>query len=281
MTPETLHDALGLLSGDLITAVDKLRSKAPKKQVHWMRYASIAACLALILYGGFLVMTEFLPKAGNTSSADQAAAEAVRDLSPAEEEIQLDGIAQSPAATQAAAGEVQNGAASGSSEKAEEPAISDSSQEPLAPTGYPASGSYFANLSATQYCMTNLYPDSTLNISSEPETVLIQSREELETYYQEYLDIFELGTFWESCAMYIDTWFEDHDLLMIRLGTSKSEYVPEVQSLTLTSETACEIAVTLAEMPEDNTLDPAYWHILMEVKKNVLQEEDTVTVNLA
>lgn len=281
MTPETLHDALGLLSGDLITAVDKLRSKAPKKQVHWMRYASIAACLALILYGGFLVMTEFLPKAGNTSSADQAAAEAVRDLSPAEEEIQLDGIAQSPAATQAAAGEVQNGAPFGGVKGSEESADSDSSEAPPTPTGYPASGSYFANLSATQYCMTNLYPDSTLNISSEPETVLIQSREELETYYQEYLDIFELGTFWESCAMYTDTWFEDHDLLMIRLGTSKSEYVPEVQSLTLTSETACEIAVTLAEMPEDNTLDPAYWHILMEVKKNVLQEEDTVTVNLA
>lgn len=278
MNAEILHDALNLLPGDLITAVDKVRTRGGKKKVHWMRYASMAACLALILYGGFLAMTEFLPKAGNTSSADQAAAEAGRELSPAEEEIQLEGIAK---ATEAAAGDTNNGPASGCEQNSEESAVSDSSQEPLTPTGYPAGGPYYVNLSATQYCMTNLHPDSALNMSSEPETVLIQSREELETYYQEHLDIFELDSFWESCAVYDAAWFKEHDLLMIRLGTSRSEYVPEVQSLILTSETACEIAISLTEQPEDRAMDPMYWHILIEVRKDVIQEEDTIDIAFA
>ena len=279
MNAEILHDALNLLPGDLITAVDKVRTRGRKKKVHWTRYASMAACLVLILYGGFLVMTEFLPKAGNTSSADQAAAEAVRDLSPAEEEIQLDGIAQSPAATQAAAGEVQNGAASGSSEKAEEPAISDSSQELLAPTGYPVQVSDPSDLSATQYCLTYQYPGSSLCIDSS-QTILVQSKEELEDYYQEWADFFDLSNFHESCAVYDDAWFTEHDLLILRQVTEKSEYRPEVQSLTLTSETACEIAISLTEMPEDNSPDPACWHILITVKQDLFAHTDTITVVL-
>ena len=49
MTPEQLHDALGMLPGDLVAETDKLR-RAPKKTViAWRPLAAMAACFLLVL----------------------------------------------------------------------------------------------------------------------------------------------------------------------------------------------------------------------------------------
>jgi len=53
MTVETLHDAIGLLPGDLILETDKKRNR-PVKTAHWKRIAAMSASIALILYCGLL-----------------------------------------------------------------------------------------------------------------------------------------------------------------------------------------------------------------------------------
>ena len=83
MTVENLHDAIGQLPSDLITAVDEKRSRKPKV-IPFKRYAAMAACLAVIL-GCSLFLTRLLaPKGGSTENAMlQAADESNRVEAPA------------------------------------------------------------------------------------------------------------------------------------------------------------------------------------------------------
>ena len=74
MTAEKLHDALNLLSGDLIAETDALRTQARKPQVHWQRWAAMAACLAVVLLAGsrfsrFLGMDKTAETAGKLQMA--------------------------------------------------------------------------------------------------------------------------------------------------------------------------------------------------------------------
>lgn len=49
MTVHDLHDALNDLPSDLITAADKVRTKQTPKVIHWQRWVSLAAVLALVM----------------------------------------------------------------------------------------------------------------------------------------------------------------------------------------------------------------------------------------
>ena len=46
MNPEQLHDAISLLSDDLLVPVDKLRQK---KRIPWKSVAALAACACLVV----------------------------------------------------------------------------------------------------------------------------------------------------------------------------------------------------------------------------------------
>ena len=70
MTSEKLHDALNLLPADLIAGTDALRTKPKKPQVHWQRWAAMAACLAVVLLAG----TMFSHLFGRMGSSKTAAA---------------------------------------------------------------------------------------------------------------------------------------------------------------------------------------------------------------
>lgn len=274
MNAETLHDALTLLPADLITAVDKVRTRPRQQPARWPRFVSMAACFALVLLGSFLAITLFLPHgSNNTSSADSAKQESAMEGAPAEAETQA--AAESPAgAAMGTAGEAGEETGSGTSNDA----ASGSDAAPQS-TGYPAEHDSFADLCATQYCLTPQAPGSTLNLDSSV-TILIHSRQELEDYCQEWEGYFELYSFYEACTGYDDTWFADHDLLLLRQFTEKSEYRPEVQSLILTGETTREITLSLTEQPADRAIDPACWHILIPVQKDLLADTDTITVIL-
>ena len=70
MTSEKLHDALNLLPADLVAGTDALRTKPKKPQVHWQRWAAMAACLAVVLLAGTLFSRLF----GRMGSSKTAAA---------------------------------------------------------------------------------------------------------------------------------------------------------------------------------------------------------------
>ena len=70
MTSEKLHDALSLLPADLVAETDALRTQAKKPQVHWQRWAAMAACLAVVLLAGTMFSYFF----GHMGSSKTAAA---------------------------------------------------------------------------------------------------------------------------------------------------------------------------------------------------------------
>ncbi len=73
MTSEKLHDALNLLPADLVAGTDALRTKPKKPQVHWQRWAAMAACLAVVLLAGTM-FSRLLGRMGSsktTAAVDQ------------------------------------------------------------------------------------------------------------------------------------------------------------------------------------------------------------------
>lgn len=69
MTSEKLHDALNLLPADLVAETDALRTQAKKPQVHWQRWAAMAACLAVVLLAGTMFSRLFGPKGSSKTAA--------------------------------------------------------------------------------------------------------------------------------------------------------------------------------------------------------------------
>ena len=69
MTSEKLHDALNLLPADLVAGTDALRTKPKKPQVHWQRWAAMAACLAVVLLAGTMFSRLFGPKGSSKTTA--------------------------------------------------------------------------------------------------------------------------------------------------------------------------------------------------------------------
>lgn len=80
MTSEKLHDALNLLPADLVAETDALRTQPKKHQVHWQRWAAMAACLAVVLLAGTMFSHFF----GHMGSSKTAAAVDKAQMSVAE-----------------------------------------------------------------------------------------------------------------------------------------------------------------------------------------------------
>lgn len=68
MTSEKLHDALNLLPADLVAETDALRTQAKKPQVHWQRWAAMAACLAVVLLACTTTFSYFFGHMGSSNS---------------------------------------------------------------------------------------------------------------------------------------------------------------------------------------------------------------------
>ena len=128
MTVHDLHDALNLLPSDLITAADKVRTTPKTTVIHWRRWVSLAACLALLIFGaGQLLFNNSLLNhvvMQKEAAAEAPAAAAPMAPRPAEQEIAADeAIPEEPAAEVTAAeapaemGGTSNSAAMGSDKK--------------------------------------------------------------------------------------------------------------------------------------------------------------------
>lgn len=70
MTPEKLHEAIGMLPSDLVAEAEEQRNQLPKKKSHWKQIAAMAACFAVVLACGL-----FLTQMGMGGSSKSAAPE--------------------------------------------------------------------------------------------------------------------------------------------------------------------------------------------------------------
>lgn len=82
MTGEQFHDALTLLPEDLIAKADQVRSRKPKL-LRWRRYASLAACCALLILCGVLYQNRPAKTASNEMAKSFSAADAAPEMAEA------------------------------------------------------------------------------------------------------------------------------------------------------------------------------------------------------
>ena len=86
MTPEQLHDALGMLPADLISETDKLRSRPVRKVLYWKKTLTAAACFLLIVGCGLFAMNS-LPSFDGTKEAAREDAMIAAPAAPAPMEM--------------------------------------------------------------------------------------------------------------------------------------------------------------------------------------------------
>ena len=82
MTGEQFHDALTLLSEDLIAKADEARSRKPQI-IHWRRYASLAACCALLILCGVLYQNRPAKSTSSEMAKSYSAADAAPEMAEA------------------------------------------------------------------------------------------------------------------------------------------------------------------------------------------------------
>lgn len=274
MTAEQLHDALSLLPSDLIAAADKLRTAPRKAVIYWRKYAAIAACAVLVLGCGLLFMDKAFPSTGGGSKECAIAGDAllsVQQEAPAAP-AEIPEPEAAGAVTDASANEVLDTLTDNAP-----PAAMEEADEGLLPTGYPAEGGYYIDMSAVHTCLTQPLPSVNLR-SENTEAVILRSESELENYRQERAATHEMAAFAEYCGSFEADWFAAYDLLVIRVSSEKSELIPTILGMTLTGPAACEISLAYAQMPEDNILDPTCWHILLPVEKGLLPEDTIIHI---
>ncbi len=127
---------------------------------------------------------------------------------------------------------------------------------------------------------TNGYVDG----EKYPKTVIITSRAELDKYYEDNKNVYELGseissaiTFWHACSGYDDAFFAEKNLVLIVLesGTGMISY-----NVTGAFYGEGYLAVNIdASSPEVVTSDMAEWHLILETPKTV-KAEDKVAVQI-
>ncbi len=129
----------------------------------------------------------------------------------------------------------------------------------------PAQGAQFE----ARYIRTNGYHDGT----EYPRTVLIESREALEKYYEDNKELYDLAHkekvysdttvgFADAMEEYSEEWFADHVLLIVLLEEGSGSVRHEVTCVTENSVTIKRI------VPEVGTDDMAEWHVLIELGRD-------------
>lgn len=266
MTAEKLHDALSLMPADLIAATDKLRTQPRRRLIPWSRLATIAACLAVVLLGSWLFSAGLFfggstEKAAPMEIAAQDAAE-WKEAYPAQGENRTITSGSTTLETKAAW------------EEAGEEVVLDE------PAAYAVKTDAVWKNKATQYSLTPENSALTVCGTGEPEITVIRSRSELEDYYGQNRNDRDMESFWESCRIYDDSWFDENDLLLVSVlvpaGDEGCYLGPEIIDLLQNDDGSWELLLTGYASPE--TGKTINCHIMADIQKDTIAPEDTVTV---
>jgi hypothetical protein len=231
MTVENLHDAIGQLSSDLITAVDKKRSRK-RTTVPFKRYLAMAACAALMLCGTWVfAMTQTTGGAKDAAMAapEMQAADRVTNSpvnapaakAPEEEAAPMEAAPEEPAAV---AGE------SGAGETFHAGEIPPENFEKE------AFEAVILSLSDIQYAPTRNI--GTAATTSEPMIKVLHSTDELEALRQK-LGYYTMENFDACVPHYDDVWFESHDLLVVVVKSLYSDGTLALDSVTESDGSWC------------------------------------------
>lgn len=138
----------------------------------------------------------------------------------------------------------------------------------------------------TQYIRTDGGNES----SQYPSYVIIHSRDELEQYYDNYKEIYDLEHhgqvysdttigFLDAIEQYDDAFFADRDLIILVLEEGSGSIRHEVNGIRPYYDNTWQLTVRRIT-PEVCTDDMALWHLLIEVQKNLIAEDETIVVDV-
>ena len=268
MTVENLHDAIGQLPSDLIAKVDEKRSRR-RTVIPFRHYASIAACLALVL-GCSLFLTRLIsPKGGSTESAMLQAAEDAN-------------VAEAPAAAapkyEETATEAPAAMSGISSAEPEAPAKDEAASEhanaagEIPPEGvieeewegYPPFPAEDVRYADTRNIGTACY-------TSDPVFRVVRSRDELEALHQDF-GYCDLEAFDDCCELYEESWFEDHDLLVVLVKNLPQEGAFFLASITESDGSWCVRFLSSGPYTGKNTDR----FVFATLEKGQIPKEDTL-----
>ena len=142
-----------------------------------------------------------------------------------------------------------------------------------------------------QYIRTDGYSEG----RSYPYHVVINSKEELQAYYEENKVFFDLERkekvysdntigFWDACDKYDDTYFERQNLVLIVLEESSGSIRHEITDVrNRWDEKGASLGWDITinrNVPEEGTDDMAEWHLFLEIQMgDVIKSEDKVWIN--
>ena len=263
MTAEKLHDAITLLPADLIAEADVFRTqKAAARPIPWSRYLAMAACFAVVLSCSLFAAQLFAPK-GATESAMQDVAEAPAAAAP---------VYGDAPAEEAAPEEFSNGSASGSGTITEDSLCELPAAEPEAP----------ARDASAIFCQrveTPLKPSSAC-FSSESTVALVASREELETYLANKDWIYDFTELLAVCECYDESWFAEHDLLVLTIHAAYSDVpytVTAIEDVRGKDPMGWDWFVYFSNRgTDDPSQDLTAFHLLTELEKGLISPEDSI-----
>lgn len=120
---------------------------------------------------------------------------------------------------------------------------------------------------------------------------IIRTREELNRYYEEHKDIFDLEHretvyadssigFLDACDRYDDAFFTQRDLIILVLEEGSGSVRHEIQGVRPYYDNSWQL-VGRRIVPEVCTDDMAQWHILIEMDKNLIGENEIIVVDIS
>ena len=212
MTSEQFHDALTLLSADLVAQAEEYRCRKPRA-IPLKPYAATAACLAIVLCAAALFR---VTQQKSTQTDTAVSFSAMQDA----------------------------GAAPAEAPRMEAAAVPSC---PMAET-----------------------PDLPNTAKIDHSAAIITSRSELEAYFTEMGEFYQLDELKDACAVYDEAWFAQNDLLLIPVDNVSPSCT--VTDVSLTNGT-CEITLT-GEKTEEGTS----FHIALPVDKGAVTDAENVTI---
>lgn len=139
-----------------------------------------------------------------------------------------------------------------------------------------------------QYIRTNCCDDMEF-----PTYALINSREELDAYYEANKNTFNLERretvfadttigFLDACDKYDDAYFETHNLLLIVLEESSGSIRHQITDVRRAEGTAgWTVTVKRIQPSKIQTADMAAWHLFLEVQMGkVIAPQDPITIQI-
>lgn len=114
-------------------------------------------------------------------------------------------------------------------------------------------------------------------LTEDPEIFIIHTKDELNEYYENNKELYDLSEFYDHFDQYDDAYFNRQDLVLIVFQEPSAAIAHGISSVDYVDDT-WEITIQ-RDLPEMGTANIAWWHIALEIP-DVKLDSDEYTDNI-